>query len=1107
MRVIVPEQAAGTRPASHAERALTIEMLGLLIASAVILAGMVLAHAAQVRRVAATVPAAGVLALRALNAPAELEPVLTMFESPFERQEAARALFLRAIAEPPLQHVGGLAGVTLPASDIRRDARFVQLRPRLERRAGSTEVAVLSAAELAAIKPRLAVRTIDEFNARVGRATAWFLAAFWLAHLFRRWRRRDDDPVLLPAVMLLCGIGMITMLGLRDPLRDTIAAALFAGGATGGVLVLVLASEVDFEASRLRRSVLVPLGLALALAVLLLLFGSGPGASGVKVNLLGAQPVEAIRLLVVFALAAYFGRRLELLRELSEPVTRSRPWLRYVRVPRWTDVRPVFASMALVLTFFFLQKDLGPALVLSCVFLALYGVGRGHVAFVLTGVAMLVGGFALAYWLGVPETVRHRVAIWTDPWNNGVVGGNHIAHGLWALATGATWGSGPGLGSSQAIPAGHTDFVLAAVGEELGYAGLLVVVALYTLVCWRCLRIAARAPGDYSAFLATGLALALIVQTLVIAGGMLSLIPLAGVVTPFLSFGRSSMLANAFGIGVVLAIAKRRAAVRAHLAGPIRALGATLAVAGMVLAARAGWIQVVRADDVASASALAQQADGGYRFEHNPRLLAAARTLERGTIYDRNGLPLATSRPDEIASIEAMYRAAGVVVQQSCVPDERCYPLGGVAFHVIGDWSTQANWAARNSSYVERESDAELKGYDDRSRVVEVVHPRTGRREQAIKRDFRELLPLVRERYRPSSRAARALVERNRDVRTSIDARLQLRTAMALRDRIQAAGTAHGAAVVLDAATGDVLASVSYPWPSPDELREAGDGRTENGLVERLLDRARYGLYPPGSTFKLLVAAAALRTGADDESYACVRLPDGRVGQYLRGSSRPVRDDPLDRTPHGRVGLRRALIVSCNAHFAQLAQHLGPEPLLDAASVFQIDLARTPTPAGLRPTLAHAGYGQGQVVVSPIKMARVSSAIAAAGKTPPARPVAVATAAASTDGAGGTGSAEARRFLAPADAARLEEAMRAVVTSGTGRSLAGAVSPIAGKTGTAEVANAPAHSWFTGFAPSGGTGRRLAFAVVIENAGYGARAAAPVAGEIVAAARDLALIK
>jgi len=155
--------------------------------------------------------------------------------------------------------------------------------------------------------------------------------------------------------------------------------------------------------------------------------------------------------------------------------------------------------MSLVLLFFFLQKDLGPALVLSFVFLILYGIARGRIPFVLVGVGMLLLAFTVAYQLGFPATVRQRVAIWIDPWDNGVAGGDQIAQGLWALATGALWGAGPGLGDPQMIPAGHTDFVLAAIGEELGLVGLLVVLALYGLLCWRCLRVALRAPGDFTA--------------------------------------------------------------------------------------------------------------------------------------------------------------------------------------------------------------------------------------------------------------------------------------------------------------------------------------------------------------------------------------------------------------------------------------------------------------------------------------------------------------------------------------------------------------------------------------------------------------------------------
>ena len=1109
MRVIAPAESLPRRrrfvfarphAAPSVKRGLNIEVLGLVVATVVVLSGLILTHAARTARLAETAPPSGVTALHALKGSDELEPLLTMYASPFERQAVARSLHQRAIAtEPPLEHVGGLADVTIPAADIRRDQRYVQLRARLDRRPDSERVAVLSQADIAALKPRVVVRSVEQFNARVGRAIAWFFAAFWLAHAIRRWRRRNDEPLLLPIVMLLTGLGVIAMLSMRDPLRDTLSAALFAGGVTVGLGVMLAASEIDFEASRLRRAVAAPLLLALSLAAMLLIFGSGPGASGVKVNLFGVQPVEAIRLLVVFALAAYFGRRLDLLRELSEPATTQRPWLRFLKTPRWRDVRPVFASMGLVLAFFFLQKDLGPALVLSCVFLAMYGIGRGRAAFVVTGFALLVGGLTLAYWIGFPATVRNRVMIWTDPWNNGVPGGNHIAHGLWALATGASWGSGPGLGSPQSIPAGHTDFVLAALGEELGFVGVAAIIALYALLCWRCFRIAVRAPGDYSAFLGIGVALALVVQGLVIAGGMLGLIPLAGVVTPFLSYGRSSMLANCFAVGVLLAIATRQGAVRQHLWQPVRALGVVLAIAGAAILSRAAWIQVVRADDMASASSVTEQADGGYRFEHNPRLLAAARTLPRGTIYDRNGLPLATSRPDETIAMAGIYKAAGTSAPNDCADVEsRCYPLGGFAFHLVGDWTEQTNWGARNSSYFERDQDAQLKGFNDDARFVEVVNPRTGKRDQAIRRDFRELLPLVRQQHRPGSAAVVALRTRERDLRTTIDARLQLRVASALRNGITTGRHGRGAAVVLDAATGEVLASASYPWPEApaDGVASSGDDATD-----RLLDRARYGLYPPGSTFKILVAGAALRRNAAEDTFMCTRLSDGRVGSYLRGAPRPVRDDPKDKVPHGRVDLERGIVVSCNAYFAQLAQSLGPRPLLDAAALFQVDVARTATPEGLQASLPHAGYGQGQVVLSPLKLARISASIAAGGAIAPTQWTLP-----TPKGAGAVPELS-ERFLSAGDAARLGRAMRGVVSSGTGRGLRPTPVPMAGKTGTAEIASGAAHSWFTGFAPYGGSGRRIAFAVLVENAGYGARAAGPIAAEIVAAATELGLIK
>src|SRR5687768_4265835 len=247
---------------------------------------------------------------------------------------------------------------------------------------------------------------------------------------------------------------MVAMLALRDPLRDTVAIATVAGGIAAGCAIWTALAFVDFEDPRLRRAVLMPLGAAVAIAIALLVFGSGPTGSNARVNLLGVQPVELVRLLVVFSLAAYFARRWQFLRELSADPGARRGIRRWVRLPRWKDVRPLAVSITALLALFFLQRDLGPALVISCVFLGLYGISRARVALVLCGFAVLMAGFAAGYVLGFPSTLTRRVAIALDPWDNALPGGDQISHAFWAMASGGVWGVGPGVGDPQLIPAG-----------------------------------------------------------------------------------------------------------------------------------------------------------------------------------------------------------------------------------------------------------------------------------------------------------------------------------------------------------------------------------------------------------------------------------------------------------------------------------------------------------------------------------------------------------------------------------------------------------------------------------------------------------------------------
>jgi cell division protein FtsI/penicillin-binding protein 2 len=412
---------------------------------------------------------------------------------------------------------------------------------------------------------------------------------------------------------------------------------------------------------------------------------------------------------------------------------------------------------------------------------------------------------------------------------------------------------------------------------------------------------------------------------------------------------------------------------------------------------------------------------------------------------------------------------------------------------VLGDARTHVNWSAPNTSYVERDAEDRLRGFADHASTVQTTDT-AGRPMLTTRRDYREIVPALRHRYEPNSAAFARLRNRPRDVRLTIDANLQLRVAAIVASYgRKAAGKA--AAVVIDPDTGELLASASYPWPVASSAATTG----AESLTDLLMDRARYGLYPPGSTFKLVTAAAALRqdVALSKTALMCVRLPDGRVGAKINGWNRPIRDDVLDTHPHGSISMHDGFVHSCNAYFAQLAVSLGSQPLLAAANRLGISLTPASEPARrVQETLPQVGYGQGDVVTTPLRMARAAAAIASHGVLRETRWERT-----------GSASPAAEQFL-DADAARLLAGyMRDVVLSGTGRALRNNSWPIAGKTGTAELSSKPSHSWFVGFAPFGPATRRIAFAVLVENAGYGGGSAAPAAGEIVDAAALAGLMK
>jgi cell division protein FtsI/penicillin-binding protein 2/cell division protein FtsW (lipid II flippase) len=1009
------------------------EALWLIGASFFVAAGLAMVYSAKAPGFAG---AERFINLNTVRSAGELLPALEMFP---DRTERAQTIYEFLEQARPLRNVGALG-------------RLRRVVP------------------IARVKPMLVVRTPREFQRELLVWAGLYWAGFYIVAFVWRLGRLSGDRAWLPALHLLTGIGLILMLSMRDPLRDTLEFQKFALGVFLGCLLLALPALRFFHYQRLSDWCYTPLFAALGLFGLLLKFGKGPGGTDIKVNLGPFQPVEVIKILLVLFLAGYFTRNWERLRDLREK--RVMPKLfRRIGVPRLEHTLPVLVAVAVSVALFFILKDLGPALVTLFVFLAMFGVARGRPGLAAAAVLLMVSAVFVGYRIGQPHTVVDRIQMWLAPWDNDVRGGDQLAHALWAFATGGPTGSGPGWGDPGLIPAGSTDLVLPAIGEEWGFVGVAAVFLLFGFLVARAFRTATRAATHFGFFLALGLGSLVAFEMLLISAGVLGALPLSGVVSPFLSSGNTAMLANflIFALLVSISADEKPAEQQDLMRGSVRTLKAVMACGGLALLVMAARYQVVNDMDYLARDARAIEEDGIKRAQHNPRMNSLAREIPRGGIYDRYGIPLATSDWAELERHRNDYESLGVSIENVAARfDSRHYPFGAATAHIVGDRRTGENFHASNASLVEHDSNPKLQGYD-----------------------YAELASMVRYRHQPGNPAIARVLARDRNVRLTLDIRLQLRAREILERRLREAGDQKGALVVMNASTGEVLAMVSAPAPDPPGVRTAPP------TPDELLDRARYGQYPPGSTFKLVTAIAALRSDAQlvHRTYQCRPLGDGRCGNVIPGWNRPIKDDIGDHA-HGTIDMERAIAVSCNAYFAQLGVHdVGSKLLAETASAMGIS---TGTPAELRKSLPFAAYGQGEVLISPFKMARVSAAIAAGGRMPQGRWI-------EDDSNPRT---DAPLEVVPeAQAAFLARAMRRVVTEGTARgAMAGSAIDFAGKTGTAQLDEGQPHSWFTGFAPyDGDPSRRLAFAVLVEHGGYGARTAAPIAREVMEAAHELGL--
>jgi cell division protein FtsW len=296
---------------------------------------------------------------------------------------------------------------------------------------------------------------------------------------------------------------------------------------------------------------------AVGVGLLLLVFLFGNETNGARLSLtigpVSGQPSELLKVILVVFLAGYLSENRPLLVDES---TKVGP----IRLPPLPYLAPMVAMWAIALGIVIVQKDLGAALLFFAVFLLLLYVSTARISFVVLGLTAFVIGAGLLYF--VFDHVRTRIDIWVDPFVDPQGAGFQIVQSLHAFARGGLIGTGlgnglPTIAGRPPIPALHTDFPLAGLGEELGLVGILAILGLYLVLVERGLRIASAAQDEFRAILAAGLSLVIGVQAFIIAAGNLKLIPLTGITLPFVSYGGSSLLANSVIVGLLIALSER----------------------------------------------------------------------------------------------------------------------------------------------------------------------------------------------------------------------------------------------------------------------------------------------------------------------------------------------------------------------------------------------------------------------------------------------------------------------------------------------------------------------------------------------------------------------
>ncbi|MDP9864220.1 MULTISPECIES: FtsW/RodA/SpoVE family cell cycle protein [Streptosporangium] len=368
----------------------------------------------------------------------------------------------------------------------------------------------------------------------------FMLAAYLVLARFAPWA----DPLILPLVTLVNGLGLVMIYRLEQSKAFGASATTQLLWTAVGVVLFSVTLIVLRDHRALQRLTYTAgaVGLLLLISPLLPFIGKNINGARIWIEIPGLgqlQPAEFAKLALIVFFASYLVAKRDVLALAGRR-------LLFIDLPRARDLGPILIVWGLSLGVLILQKDLGSSLLIFGTFIAMLYIATQRTSWVLIGILLFVGGAILAG--TIFEHVHARFEVYLNPADpelfNKVGGSEQLMQGLFAMATGGILGTGLGQGHPDRIPLAISDFIFPATGEELGLTGLMALLMVYALIVERGLRTSIAARDPFSKLLAGGLSFILAWQVFIIVGGVTNLIPLTGLVTPFMSQGGSALLAN-----------------------------------------------------------------------------------------------------------------------------------------------------------------------------------------------------------------------------------------------------------------------------------------------------------------------------------------------------------------------------------------------------------------------------------------------------------------------------------------------------------------------------------------------------------------------------------